>query len=205
MFTWIHNCPQRKSSVGETIASVEASDLRQYEVRLHPDHLTPAEIEEWWEDCLLDAAGRSPYFLRLEDDVLVGASIRHNILTWPALGEADFGVGCLMWLRGWGEPPADGRSPNFRKTTGPGQVWLSEHVPAIVEAMRAIRSEPGYQRFRRLDFDWIVALAVQRLGLRVYVHTPSLVDCTLENGISTCGPTFAGFFAHDFDPTWKRP
>jgi hypothetical protein len=209
MFTWIHNCPQRATSVEATIESVGESDIDQWTLWCHSEDLKSAEeIERWWEERLLEASDKSDFVLRLEDDVVVNKHIEHNIKNWPALQRDDFGVGSVfdladtVWYR-FKEP--DGTVWNGEDwITAQGLVFKSSLVPKLVSRMREIRKDAfKFRRVLRLNFDQVVAAAIHDMGLRVFFHEPCLVDCIPGNGQSTVGENHDDYRAKNFDPHWR--
>lgn len=197
MFAWIHTCPQRASDIAPTLASVCASDLPDVEVWGHSEDLrTSDQIEAWWEERLLLASERSEFFIRLEDDVVVSRSIHQRVSTWGALQQPDFGVGLLYRWKG---SPSDSwnveRSEAFPRVQDPyhmsaqGMVFKSALVPALVEKMREIRTQRGFRRIGFLNFDTVLGQACHKLGLAVYLHEPSVVDCREVKSINQPGAT----------------
>jgi hypothetical protein len=185
MFTWIHTCPQREEEAFKTSLSVKASDIRDFEVWRHSKLLTTGEqIEAWWEGMLIRASQKSDFFLRLEDDVVVCKTIQTRILDWGALKEPDFGVGILYrWEGSPDHPGCVDRTGAFPKITdyfhmaAPGIVFRSEKVSEILDQIHQIRGTREFSRSGLLNLDTVVGQACRRLGLSVYLHEPSLVDC----------------------------
>jgi len=167
------------------------------------------EIELWWEERLLEAAEKSDYFLRLEDDVVVNKYITHNIMGWPAIHRQDFGVGSVFdlsdtsWYR---FKESDGSVWNQEVwITAQGLVFRSELVPSLVKKMREIRGDAfKFRRVFRLNFDQVVAAAMHDLGYKVFFHEPCLVDCVPGNGQSVVGENHDDYRAKNFDPDWRR-
>lgn len=195
MFFWVHTCPKRREEVQGTIRSLDRSDVRSYEVWEHPEAFrTSEEIELWWEQRLLKAAKRGEYFVRLEDDTEVSPTIQHRLLQWGAIHQPDFAVGVLyQWEgspRGEGTIDRSGRYPRIvdpRHMGAPGMVFRSEYVMAVVEEMRNLRMTRQFSRGGLLNFDTVVGQACQRLGLSVYLHEPSLVDCREAESVNQPG------------------
>lgn len=196
VLTWIHTCPKRDGMLGSVLESVFRSDLGSTEVRRHPTSLsTSEEIETWWEEQLISYSLRAPYFLRLEDDVVVSRSILQRIQNWPALREEDFGIGQLYFWEYAADNEAsvmDGKLVSEYSCFGPGLLFNSKIVPALVGKMRELRQANHHAAVRSglLNLDTIVARACMDLGYSVYLHRPSLVDCiagesTVRPGTST--------------------
>ena len=189
-----------------TMDSIRRSDLTACFPWRHPEGLTDSEVQTWWEDRLLDAAKMGDFFLRLEDDVLVHPKIQHHVDLWEAKHRPDFGVGTLYW---WNQGNPEGlREDSGEKylvaptgLLGPGILFRSEVVPDLVGRIR-YRREHGmfYTVAGRFNFDTIVYEAVQDLGLRVYLRSPSLVDCRNLPSENMPGTT-PDYRAKDFEET----
>jgi len=204
----VQTCAGREIALGRTCAELEASDVGSaYTVFDHPPGKTVVE------HCLgvLDALSKAgtEYAIRLEDDVLVNANILHNLRTWPALGEPDFGAGWLYVPRcllldlartGYGRKTRSAHRITDPRLGGSlGVLFRTGDLPAVIEQMR---SHAG------LVQDWSMSRAVFELGKRVYYAKPSLLEhnvdvpSSLEHSAKHHGiyHTSGGYFQR----AWKR-
>jgi len=187
--------------------SVRRSDLHACFPWRHPEGLTDEEVGQWWEQRLLDAAQMHEYFIRLEDDVLVHPRILHHTRNWSALARKDFGIGSLYFWR-YGNPDGvlrDGEEQYIAHSLGllgPGIVFRSELVPDIVERIRHRKRHGPYCVQGRFNFDTVLWDAVNDLGYRVYLRSPSLVDCRNLPSVNIPGTT-PDYRARDFEEMEK--
>lgn len=166
----------REAALEQTCRSVQASDIgTDYSVAVHPAGLT---TEQHCIAILRDlAASGRPYALRLEDDVIVNQHILHNLTTWPALSESNFGAAwayvpaCLLF-----DMARLGYGPKTRASfrwNGPelggslGVFFRTADLPAIIECM---------EQHQGLAQDWSMSMAVYELGKVVYFAKPSLIE-----------------------------
>jgi hypothetical protein len=204
--------------LGELRASLEASDVGKFYVRCHLEGLTPPEITEWWlaqwsevAECAAEAG--ASHVLRLEDDVVVNPHLAHNVATWPGLRLDDFGVGLLFvddslltQLTGFEVDTATGamRSKMDNLSCGQAQLVATELIPKLVAEYPAAKAQLyhrwGHDR-ERLDFDAAFTHAAHRLGRRLFVHVPSLVQTSALSASSVLSPD--GKQRHSAKRTWR--
>jgi len=215
--TWLHTCAGRKDKLGPTLESLDASDLKgKYEIIEAP--LAPARVcNEWWKETMLRLAkekvdGEVPdCIVRLEDDVIVNQHFLHNVTTWTAPEEPDFGMGLLfLWDGCW--PPL----PHMHRYKRKGALCrLDLDLPGAQAQMFKASAIPGIvgsianaQRWWNPDvliFDCVVTRATRLSGKYVYCHTPSLVNCHPGCTVAASGYKHQGHFSFKtYKPEWKR-
>lgn len=219
VFFWVNACVVRKDSDvrRNTILSLRNSDIPSFEVWMHD----PAEqkFKDWLIEKLLLAASKAEFFVRFEDDIEVNKNIMHNISTWSALDEPDFGMGLLyvnksiIDPRGWhmlARSPKGELKRRYRWTEGAqAQIFKSSLMPAILENFNKEIETMGHQCCLDPDYcipDFSVSTGVYELGKSVYIHSPSLVQhngivSAFSNGQTAKDP----ILARNYDPDWKRP
>lgn len=208
---FIQSCPQRASTLMETLASVEASDIgHDYEVLMHPPGLP---LNDFFYAVLGEMAkAKTEYVIRLEDDALVNKHIVHNALSWPALQDPEFGGGWLFvphglmgpsWFSAHRMSKGEMYRTKFPLHSSVGYMFRTDTLPKIIEAMHAYDDD---KRYNGGMMDFGVSLAIEKLGLRLYLHVPSLVEHNLkipsamehkyDSGTATAGGLFK--------PEWRR-
>jgi len=187
---------------------VQNSDISNWELWCHYEELKKTkELELWWEERLLEAATKSDYFLRLEDDVLVNEHIEENVKNWKALERDDFVLGSLFVLKGAAFrrfKTEDGQiyTKAVHQLLGQGIVFKSSLVPELVEKIREARRGPLYFRHNLVDFDTVVARAAHLMEKKIFVHDPCLVDGAVGNGKSALPRDHIDFRSEGFDLHW---
>ena len=191
---WLQTTTRRDNS--RTVASIEQSDIgTKYVVcedkkeRTFPRDYADLQKtwDAFWRDMLKQAAVRKcKYVLRLEDDVIVNEHILHNLATWPALNHAKFGYGTLFVPNYWHKNPQHfKREPDdqcmFRNLIdvegGQGQLASVETFSKILDGVPRAREQRGLAKPTHApSFDWALSRSAWQLGLRVFVHSPALVD-----------------------------
>jgi len=196
LVVWVHTCPQRKSSLDETLASIDQSDLPIYRVLSAGEHGKPyswTATIEWWLDRWLEMAALGEWVLRLEDDVIVSKHIRHNLETWPAILEPDFGMGIgfiFDWLvRDLGGieflPNKVVRSKAVAWAGGQAQLMPSRVTTQIVPLLRSnLHSANRSAKPSAVWLDTIITQELTRNKYRTYLHVPSLVRTSSLSTIS---------------------
>jgi hypothetical protein len=211
---WVHTCALRKGKLQPTLYSLMASDIgSDCDVLECPMGLAPV-INAWWEQTwreLADAAAPDEYLVRLEDDVVVNRHIRHNIETWSALKEPDFGLGVLFNSdRIWPPlPQMKNRKPSGALCRmdvdipgGCGQVLRADRVHAIMDRVSDAQRREGP---RAVMFDFGLSRATRYAGYFAYCHEPSLVNCHEGATVSTLGGAPDNNWSDkSYDAEWKR-
>jgi len=227
---WVHSCEFRAGSecLTRTLLSLRESDIgNDFEVCMGPPWtpqvLTDPEaklyMDPWWKDTLMrkseesTAGGKRGYVLRLEDDVIVNRHILHNVKTWPALDEPQFGMGDLFNYDGmWPDfldltrlrPVRDGvlRRLELDQIGAQGQLFASAALPKVFNKVpRAFEmwSSCG------CAYDHIVSRACNYAGFGYYAHLPSLVNCHDGCKLGSKGQLHEGHFSHKtFSLDWMR-
>jgi len=206
MLVWIHTCPPREPLLGRLLDSLRRSDVREYEIRCCRAKGLHA-VEDWMVAQLDELTERDEWVLRMEDDIVVSPHLMHNALSWPARRCPYFGVG-LLYRFSWYTDDTD----RWRVDAATGSLWHDHrHVAGAQlvlyrsEAWRRIRKHLPLQRGSLMDLG--ITEAVQRAGLRTYVHKPSLAQTLPE--VSTQHCLHAGsqheHYALDYDPEYRRP
>lgn len=236
LFVWVHSSKRRDPS--STLQSVEASDIgknylhvRDEESRTFPKDYP--NLQQWWQQQWLKAAKLAEeqdcqWILRLEDDIIVNRHIRHNVLTWPALRDPDFGLGTVFWMDYWDKDPeifktSEHSGEDYRDTPdvegAQGQVLKTTMVPDLIEASKQAIIDRGFPK--HVSFDWSLSRGAHQLGLqiqersgvpfRTFVHYPSLVNITEASRTTTLSENAtpqqwdAHYWANNsFSADWKR-
>ena len=222
---WIHTSPARAGSdcLEQTLRSLRESDIGdEFEVCLGPPASTHtvAEMNQWWMDTLLRKATESTsdggrgYVVRFEDDIIVNRHILHNVKTWPALGQANFGMGDLFnadsyWPERYDPMLWRVRGPEaiqrleLDQQGGQGQLFASAALPKIMKKVERA-GDLGGGKFGAYDF--VVSRACNYAGFGYYAHLPSLVNC--HDGCKVRSDGVAHDVGHysdkNFDLNWKR-
>lgn len=208
----IQSCPQRAATLRETIESVEASDIgHDYEVAMHPAGMS---LNDFFYAVLKRMSeATTEYVIRLEDDALVNRHILHNVLSWPAVQDPEFGGGWLFVPHGlmgpsWFSAHRMTKNGEMYRTKFPlhssvGYMFKTETLPKIIEAMHTYDDD---KRYNGGMMDFGVSLAIEKLGLKLFLHVPSLVEHNLkipsamqhtyDSGTATAGGLFK--------PDWRR-
>lgn len=176
--TFVQTVP-RRPSWAECKASIEASDIgTDYTVLEQASHTSPRQ--HFLYVLYRMSAAKTPWVLRLEDDVEVNRHIRENIATWDAKAEVDFGAGWLF------DPGGTTRTTHDRLYQRIGKDrWHSgelhccqgvllprEHIPLLMMLCNQwFTDNPGV-----LAQDIALSRAVCALGRRICVHAPPLVE-----------------------------
>jgi hypothetical protein len=222
LYVWVHSCPQRANQIGELRASLNASDVSRFEVRRHGAGLDLPAIREWWakqwrETAEAAAKAGATHIVRLEDDVVVAPHLAHNVTTWPALSNDDFGVGLLfiddsllVQLGGFEIEPTTGamRATMDHLACGQGHVIPVGLINKVMDDINeAHESMYRVRRSHTVCFDCSFTHAVHRAGKRIYVHVPSQVQTSELSRASalTEGVPQTHSAARTWDPEWRRP
>jgi hypothetical protein len=219
----VHTCPARRKQLEPLKTSLAQSDicLSLIDWAEEPKGSSNFEKRLHYLSLLCRNARRAPYVLRLEDDIVVNRHIIHNLCTWPATRQPDFAVGLAFVNRLLYEPPQSGdmhRTESglvYREPTS--TPWAQAHLYDSSHLIRAAQryfeelaekcpdyySEPHKVA---LAFDWAITRAVGRMGLRVYLHEPSLAQCTEVGDVRALGSVRVPMphRSRDFDPEWRR-
>lgn len=222
LFVWVQTSKHRDPSAA--LANIEASDIGTDYLRIHDDNDWPDfdALQVWWKEQWFSIAEQAKasgcrYVLRLEDDIVVNRHIRHNVLTWPALQQDDFGYGTLFCPDYWGfggallqiDKDLTARRGDLSEGAQ-GQVLKTEHILETIQQTDEARNRDG--QIVPLSFDWSVSRAAAQLGRTSYVHLPALVNVTeisLRSSLSRHLPTDTSethcWGTKQFSPRWKRP
>jgi hypothetical protein len=177
--------------MSETIESLKASDLAEvgWSVCSAGEGATPYPWEktiDWWLERWLKMSKGSDWVLRLEDDIVVGRYIGHNLTTWPAIKEPDFGMGLGFVFDGVVRdlggveflPNKVVRAKARSFSGGQAQLMPSHLIPGLVDWISHHRNVDGIiQDANPVWFDTGITAALSALGYRTYLHVPSVV-CT---------------------------
>lgn len=174
----------------ETRLSIEASDIGE-RYKLAQQQPNVAMRDHFLG--LLDraASARTPWVLRLEDDVLVNRHIISNLESWPAKNEPRFGIGWLF------DPGGTTRTVHDRMYQRPGKdrwhrgklhcsqgvLMRTEDIPELRKRCAAWfdeQKDPGGRQ------DIALSESVMAMGREICVHGPPLVE-HLVNYQSTLG------------------
>ncbi len=228
IFVAVQTCPQRREARVPTLDSIERSDIgSRYElleqlVPPPPENETPRQRRRR----LRTLARRVPppatlvmehlrrvlqtmydsgaeYCLRLEDDILVNRHVLHNLSTWPALEDRDFGAGWLFCTK----PLLDDRL-RVRRSRGSGTPYRAckEMFAALGVLFRRNMIPEVLRRLKGPAQDIGLSTAVWKSGKRCFFHVPALVENRVElpsvrgNGVSLRYHVAGELF----DPEWKR-
>lgn len=155
----------------------------------------------------LDMSGAS-WVLRLEDDVLVNKHLLHNICTWSAPHQQNFGAGWLWRNAGLAQ------SRTGIEVTQHGWVRTEPDLAGAQGILLPRRIIPQLVmgiRDRWAETDGAQDKAITRTlfykGLRVYIHDPPLVEhnVTFPSTLAPERPVIhALHLAGDFDANWRR-
>lgn len=189
---WLQTTSRRDNS--KTVASIESSDIgTKYLVcedrkeRTFPKDYADLQQtwDSFWRDMLKAAKARGcNYLLRLEDDVVVNEHILHNLRTWPALQHPRFGFGTLFVPNYWAKHPQhykqekDCTYRNLIDIEGAqGQFVRADSFVSILDGAQRAREQRGLGKPQHgPSFDWALSRSAWQLGLRVFVHSPALVN-----------------------------
>lgn len=218
VFYWVNSCSLRENSklVDSTLSSIAASDIPEVSVWTHDPN--EVKFKFWLISKLLLAASKADYFVRFEDDIEVNKHIHHNIQTWSALDEPDFGMGLLYVNRSLVDPRgwnALARSPKgeLKRTSrwaegGQAQIFKSSLMKDILIHFGKDVDKLRYPGCDDPDYcipDFSVSTGVYEIGKSVYLHTPSLVQHHGKVSAFSPGETAKEeISSRNFDPNWKR-
>lgn len=222
LYVWVHTCPQRIDHLDELIGSLAASDVGEFDLRCHEPGLDFDAIKRWWAEQWVEAAQRAAergasFVLRLEDDIVVGRHLVHNVLSWPALGLPDFGVGILFlddsMIAQLSAMEIESQTGAMRTRLDHSAFAQAQIVPTELCEPLANGSRRATEALRRsrvatdLDFDCGFTHVAHHLGKRTYLHVPSLVQTTaLSNQSELTGEITRSHSARrTWKPEWRRP
>lgn len=185
----VHTHPGRQNHLDPIKESLESSDvLKMYSIAMEPHGLGHYEKMLHWLMFLNRAAREAPYVLRLEDDVVVNRHILHNVGTWSALLDPDFGMGILFAHEDNAhhfQRTQYGLSASMARTRiayAQGQLFESTALQAATKAVwEVLRSEGhGWETLTKKwsRFDGTISLAISKVRKHIYLHRPSLVECS---------------------------
>jgi hypothetical protein len=218
---WVHTCPQRIERMTETLESLEASDLAGigWQICSAGEGSTPypwPKTVEWWMDHWLEMAKLGDWVLRIEDDVVVYPHIGHNLATWPAINEPDFGIG-LGFVFDFAVRDLGGieflpnkvvRSKATAFAGGQVQLMPSSIIPQLVAHLRErMRTDERLPGPGPIWFDSIITQELYNLGKRTYLHVPSVAragSLSTESSASLC-ERYDHYANRTAAPDWKRP
>jgi hypothetical protein len=214
----VHTCPARRDKLEPLKKSLAESDATCVVWEEEPEGATNFEARLHYLDLLCRAARRAPYVLRLEDDIIVNKHLLHNLCTWPALRDEYFGMGLAFVNRLLYEEPHnyDNHTNQYGVYRNPASTpWAQAHFFKSLPLRSAVESYWQLLYEKRglgarcenmsLAFDWAITQAMGDRGYRVYLHQPSLADCTEVADVRVSGAIIrVPHRARDFDPDWKR-
>lgn len=136
---------------------------------------------------------KTEYVVRFEDDCVgVNKHIKHNLLTWPVLKEANFGVG-------WGYRP--GYIPGWNDKWWFGglagslcTIFRTADMPAVID----------YCSNCNLPQDIAMSQAVSSMRREVCIHGPSLVEHAIGTPSEFGNRHGCDSTSGRFMPDWKR-
>lgn len=135
---FVQTHPGREPVLDGLRESLEASDVgTDYRVMIHPEGNTVVEHFLGVLTAMRDS--QADLVLRLEDDSLTNRHLKHNLTTWPAIHQPDFGAGWAM------SPPLSIHDIIFQKRCD-NPVRRKRLIPVCVAVM-----------FWRKDMDWVIA------------------------------------------------
>lgn len=199
--TFVFAAPGREATQEKCLTSIEASDIgRAYTLCMQPDELTPRE--HWSATFMRMAESQAPLVLLLEDDCLVNEYVLHNIQSWAALTDPDFGAGWVYNPAGYGngEDCWYNGSPVWYGTVG--VVYWRRDVLGLKSRAERWMEERQSER----GWDSAISWAVHDAGLRIRIHGPALVEHqyrepSLLGHEHTAG---SGSSRGTFRPQWRR-
>jgi len=222
----VHTCPARREKWGPLLDSIEQSDIKNrnvdpyFDLAIEPKGASNFEKRLHYLSLLCRNARKAPYVLRLEDDIIVNKHILHNLCTWPALDDPSFGMGLafvnhLLYELPQSRDNVSGTFGTFRDPTSTpwaqAHFFKSEHLIPAAQCYFEELADKHSDYYRRLGkvalaFDWAITTAMGRMGYNVYLHQPSLVQCTeVADTRALSGEAVAvPHRARDFDPDWRR-
>jgi len=222
LYVWLNTCLQRRDHLGALRRSLLEAGIAPSE-RFHVLGLQYQEIKEWWKQQWLDAAVQArgsgcSHVLRIEDDIVVGRHLRHNVLTWPALGLDDFGVGLLFMddsrllnLGAWEIDPQTGALATKADylPCGQGQLIETDFIDPVMRKFGDAESSflHHYGMMHGSFFDCMFTHAASLLGRRLFVHVPAQVQTTelsTESALAT-GSSQSHSASKIWNPDWRRP
>ena len=171
----VQTCPQRRELLPQTLESIQGSDIDDYEVMEHPEGMSLYDFFLSVMRCLRDSG--ADYGVRLEDDALVNRHFIHNIRTWGALNEANFGAGWLFASQGMFNDrgklqrsmPSGELYRNTREIHCALAVLLP--IPLLRDELYAHMVAKGKQ-----PQDFAMSGAVWDGGRRCYLHSPPIAE-----------------------------
>ncbi len=221
IYAYVHTCPPRDEARAETLASLDRSDAEgRYRIEREPEgaiafahHVAAFERAE--KAC--QGADGARLVLRLEDDVIVNEHILHNLSTWPALREPDFGVGWLFLptavegaendMVGRGPVTGEQRWLGPRLCSSLGQVWRADDFSDFLRALRrnpdVIRNVAHRSSPPNCAFDLTTSMTVWGMGRSIYLHRPPLVSFGKASAVSIVGHT-GSVLEVPYDRTFRR-
>lgn len=207
----VQTCTGREASLQRTLASIEASDIEDYEVLHHPATMTNRRFFL----SVLDRAIDLPvdYVLVLEDDVTVGRYIRHNILSWPAIEVEDFAAGWVFVPDGvaddtnrqLGKPPFVRRVGELHAACA--MVFSRSSLPWLREGVESVFLDWGIDAAGAPGRDLAVSRVISSArNAFIYMHIPSLAEHRMDEA-SMFGHTHNRYHHsawYQFDPDYRR-
>jgi hypothetical protein len=198
----------REAALDRTRRSIEASDIgTAYCVLTH----APGQTVLAHCVAVLAELARSPaaYALRLEDDVIVNRHVLHNLTSWAALDEPNFGGAWLYVPRplmldririGYGPMTRSAYRINGDLLGGSlGVFFRTKDLPAIIDTIR---------NGAEVAQDWALSRAIYTLGRVVYFCKPSLLehDVTSQSSLGHSAHHHGIYHTSQgyFHPSWKR-
>lgn len=222
----VHTCTARINKLEPLMRSIEESDIEHHQTEwaVEPHGACNWEKRLHYLSLLCRNARKAPYVLRLEDDIIVNRHILHNLCTWPALEDDRFGMGLAFVNQILYELPHSRDNVQhahhsewgmFRDPSSTpwaqAHFFKSEHLIPAAQCYFEELAEKNPKYYAQLDkvalaFDWAITKAMGRMGLRVYLHQPSLAQGTEMGDVrALSGQRVPNpHRASDFDPDWKR-
>ena len=199
----VQTCPERRELLPHVLDSVRASDIDDFEVMEHPEGMPLQDFFLSVMRRLRDSG--ADYGIRMEDDVIVGKHILHNVRTWPALKEDDFGAGWLFASQGMiGDQMSLRLSKKYRQTYRPTKEI---HCALAVLLPVDLLGDQLYPRMEQAPIpqDFAMSRSVYSSGMRCYLHWPPLVENMMVPSTRGHVHNKIGHSANGhFDPDFKR-
>ena len=208
----VQTIPSRKGALQDTLDSIQGSDLGGYTLEVVTQRPGETKRDNLINALLAVRKSGKKWGLRFEDDVLVNRHILHNLTTWKAAEESDFGAGWLWHSELLGlrrdqllESPGGFAFRSTPYTVGSlGVLIATEHIPEMIIRMHSNWLHPKVDQAQ----DKVMSASLWDMGLRVYLHEPPLVEHNVEH-VSTQAPDrevvpelhTAGI---GFDIDWRR-
>lgn len=204
----VQTVPWRSRALSATLQSLDESDVEAVHVVSQQSHQDKQQNLVSALTVLLNSG--KTWGIRLEDDVRVNRHLLHNVASWTALREDNFGAGWLYQSGALaGHPTGMDRSARgnlYRDRPDLvgilGAVFYVPMIPFVVMGLRRVWAETNGAQ------DKAVSRAIWKRALRVYVHEPPLVEHNVEHPSTLAPDRPVDFMLHttggQFSADWRR-